>query len=99
MQAHHVEYAYPRHSHDQFVICLIEQGVQSFLHKGTKYVTPPSGLILINPGVIHTGEAATERGFVLRSLYPSLTHMETAVFELTGRLVATDAPRGRPEPT
>ena len=85
LQAYHVDYAYPRHSHDHYVICIIEWGVQSFTLKGTKYITPPSGLILINPGMVHTGEAATEYGFHMRSLYPTVAHMETAVYELTGR--------------
>ncbi|MCB8977210.1 MAG: AraC family ligand binding domain-containing protein [Ardenticatenaceae bacterium] len=40
MHAFHREYAYPRHGHDHFVICLIEHGVQSFTHKGTKYMLP-----------------------------------------------------------
>ncbi|MCB0032661.1 MAG: AraC family ligand binding domain-containing protein, partial [Anaerolineales bacterium] len=71
MQAYHVEYAYPRHSHDYYVICLIERGVQSFTMQGSKYVTPPRGLILINPGVVHTGEAATEQGFQMRCIYPT----------------------------
>ncbi|WP_420641002.1 AraC family ligand binding domain-containing protein [Candidatus Leptofilum sp.] len=85
LQAYHREYAYPRHGHDHYVICLIEQGVQSFTHKGTKYITPPSGLILINPGVIHTGESASEQGFQMRCLYPTMAHMQTAVRQLTSR--------------
>ena len=85
LHAFHVDYAYPRHSHDHYVVCLIEQGVQSFTHKGTKYVTPPSGLILINPGVVHTGEAATAHGFQLRSIYPTVAHMQSIAYELTGR--------------
>lgn len=85
MQAYHVNYAYPKHSHDQYVMCLIEQGVQSFTLKGTKYITLPRRLILINPGEVHTGEAATEDGFRMRSLYPSIKHMQAAVYELTGR--------------
>ena len=84
LHAFHREYAYPRHGHDHYVICLIEQGVQSFTHKGTKYVTPPSGLILINPGIVHTGEPATEHGFQMRSIYPTEAHMQTAVHQLTG---------------
>ena len=75
MQAYHVNYAYPKHSHDQYVICLIEHGVQSFTLKGTKYFTLPRRLILINLGVVHTGEAATEDGF-MRSFYPSIEHMQ-----------------------
>lgn len=85
MHAFHRDYAYPRHGHDHYVICLIEQGVQSFTHKGTKYVTPPNGLILINPGIIHTGEPASEQGFQMRCLYPTVAHMHTAVHQLTGR--------------
>jgi hypothetical protein len=65
------------------VLSLIERGRQSFTHKGTKYPTPPGGLILINPGVVHTGEAADTQGFELRALYPSTSLMEKAVFELT----------------
>ena len=85
LQAYFVQHAYPRHSHDYFVICLIETGRQTFTHKGSKYSTPPGGVILINPGAVHTGEAADSKGFEMRSLYPTVSHMETAVSELTGR--------------
>ena len=86
LHAYYVQHAYPRHSHDYYVVSLIERGRQSFTHKATKYRTPPGGLILINPGVVHTGEPADEQGFELRALYPSLSLMETAAYELTGRL-------------
>ena len=85
LQAFYVRHAYPRHSHDYYVICLIERGFQSFLHEDEKHFTSPGGIILINPGVVHTGEAADEKGFVMRSLYPTTAHMQTAVYELTGR--------------
>lgn len=85
LHAYYVRHAYPRHSHDYFVICLIERGRQSFLHKGTNYATPPGGVILINPGAVHTGEAADEEGFEMLSLYPTISQMKTAAYELTGR--------------
>ncbi|HLO16431.1 MAG TPA: AraC family transcriptional regulator [Anaerolineales bacterium] len=85
LHAYYIQHAYPRHSHDYYVISLIERGHQSFTHKGTKYLTPPGGVILINPGAAHTGEAADEHGFELRSLYPSTALMESIAFELTGR--------------
>jgi quercetin dioxygenase-like cupin family protein len=72
LQAFYIQHAYPRHSHDYYVISLIEQGRQTFTHKGTKYFTPPGGVILINPGAVHTGEAADEHGFRMRSLYPTV---------------------------
>jgi AraC-like DNA-binding protein len=85
LHAYFVQHAYPRHNHDYYVISLIESGRQSFTHKGTKYLTSPGGVILINPGAVHTGEAVDKEGFEMRSLYPTLSHMEAAVFELTGR--------------
>ncbi len=85
LHAYYVDHAYSRHSHDYYVISLIERGRQSFMHQGTKHVTPPGGVILINPGAVHTGEAVDSGGFELRSLYPTTSHMQTAVSELTGR--------------
>jgi AraC-like DNA-binding protein len=85
LHAYYVQHAYPRHSHDYYSLSLIERGRQTFTHQGTKLSTPPGGLILINPGAVHTGEAADVHGFELRSFYPSVSLMETAVFELTGR--------------
>src|SRR5215211_1012275 len=85
LHAYHVRHAYPRHSHDYYVISLIESGRQSFTHIGTKHRTPPGGVILINPGAVHTGEAVDMQGFQMRSLYPTVAHMQLAMFELTGR--------------
>ncbi len=84
LHAHYIQHAYPRHSHDYYVVSLIERGRQSFTHKGTKHLTSPGGIILINPGEVHTGEAVDEHGFEMRAIYPTTTHMEMAVFELTG---------------
>jgi AraC-like DNA-binding protein len=85
LQASHVQHAYPRHFHEYYVICVIEQGFQSFTHQNARHFTPPGGVILINPGAVHTGEAVDEQGFQMRCLYPTLFHMRTAAFELTGR--------------
>src|SRR5581483_334787 len=84
LQAFYVHHAYPRHSHDYFVICVIERGFQSFTHQGAHYTTPPGGVIFINPGAVHTGEAADEHGFQMRSLYPTIVQIQAAAAELTG---------------
>ena len=80
-----MQHAYPRHGHDYYGISLIERGRQTFTHRGTKLSTPPGRLILINPGAVHTGEAADAQAFELRELYRALSLMETAASELTGR--------------
>jgi len=85
LHARFVQHVYPRHSHEYYVISLIAKGRQSFSHKGSKYTTPPGGVILINPEEVHTGEAVDELGFELRSIYPTISHMKMAMSELTGR--------------
>jgi AraC-like DNA-binding protein len=85
LQASYVHHAYPRHSHDYYVIGVIEEGLQSFSHQGAKHFTPAGGVILINPGAVHTGEPADEKGFRMRCLYPTAAHMQAAAAELTGR--------------
>jgi AraC-like DNA-binding protein len=85
LHAHYVQHAYPRHSHDYYVVGMIERGHQSFTHKGAKHTTSPGGVILLNPWAVHTGEAVDKRGFVLRSIYPMASHMKMIIGELTGR--------------
>ncbi len=80
----HVNYAYPRHTHDHYALCVVDHGLQSFTHKGTKYYTPPNGLILINPDIVHTGEPAKAQGFRIRALYPTLEQLQAVASELQG---------------
>lgn len=69
-RANIVKYAFKRHAHDYFVIGMIEEGVQKFDYRSAQHVTPPRGIIVLNPGEGHTGEAAVESGFRYRALYP-----------------------------
>jgi AraC-like DNA-binding protein len=89
LHAFYMVHAYPRHSHDYYVIALVDQGVQSFLCAGNRFVTPVDGLILLNPAETHTGEPVDENGFSYRALYPTAEHMATANFELSGRHTRT----------
>jgi len=98
LHAFHNRHAYPRHSHDYYVICLVERGIQSFTYQGVRHFTPPNGLILLNPGDVHTGEPADRHGFEYRAIYPTLAHMQMAAAELGRGLpffsqVRTDDPQ------
>jgi AraC-like DNA-binding protein len=84
-QAVCIKHGFPLHMHDYYVICFVEQGLQSFSHRKMKHLTPPGGLILLNPGDDHTGEPADDYGFEYRALYPTISHMQEAMFELTGK--------------
>ena len=90
LQAYHTIHAFPRHSHDYYVIAVVDSGLQSFTREGTKFVTPPDGLILLNPGDVHTGEPASDEGFAYRAFYPTIEHMAKISSELGGQ--GTDMP-------
>ncbi len=69
--AHYVHHSFLPHDHDHYVVSLIEKGAQRFRLGRERYETLPLHLILINPGEIHTGEAACPEGFVYRAIYPT----------------------------
>jgi AraC-like DNA-binding protein len=72
LHAHFVTHRYPRHVHEYFVVGLVESGVQSYLYRGTRHVTPAGNIFLVNPDEPHTGEAAAPEGYVYRTVYPSV---------------------------
>jgi hypothetical protein len=62
LQATHVQHTYPRHFHEYYVLCVIEQGFQSFTHRDARHFTPPGSVIFIHRGAVHTGESTQECG-------------------------------------
>ncbi|KAA3643496.1 MAG: AraC family transcriptional regulator [Chloroflexi bacterium] len=88
-QAYHSTHTYPRHSHDYYVIAVVERGVQSFIMGKQKHVTPVGGLILLNPGDVHTGEPISEEGYGFIAFYPTAEHMRRVISEITGRHSST----------
>lgn len=85
LRANFITYSFKRHMHDYFVIGMIEDGVQRFAYRRDQYVTPTTGLIVINPGEAHTGEAAIPSGFRYRALYPETEQMQQIAAEIKGR--------------
>jgi AraC-like DNA-binding protein len=85
LRADFVTYAFKRHMHDYFVIGMIEAGVQKFSYQRDVFITPPTGLIIINPGEAHTGEAAVESGFRYRALYPEPELLQRIASQIKGR--------------
>ena len=70
LHARFIEHRFTRHSHDYYVIGVVEAGVQAYSCRGARHVTPAGQIFLVNPGEPHTGEAATHGGYVYRTVYP-----------------------------
>jgi len=76
LHARFQRYRYSRHAHSHSVIGLIEAGVQSYFYRGRRYITSEGGIFFVNPEEAHTGEAADDQGYTMRSLYPDATCLE-----------------------
>lgn len=85
LRATFVTHTYPRHMHDEFVIGVIEDGVQGFTYRGTNHTTPTGGLFILNPAEAHTGYAAVATGYTYRVLYPSAALLQRAASNLVDR--------------
>ncbi len=90
-------HGFPRHSHNYYVIAVVEQGVQGFQFNNQRYTTPPGGFIFLNPGEAHTGEPVDAQGYRYRAMYPEEEHIRTlaAHLQLSGQgPLRFFAPRG-----
>ncbi len=85
LRATFVTYSFKRHTHDYFVVATVEAGVQKFSYRREEHVTLPTGIIVINPGEAHTGEAAIPSGFRYRALYPETDVLRQIASEIKGR--------------
>ncbi len=76
LHARFVDHCFSRHAHDYFVIGYVESGVQAYTYRGGRHCTPAGQIFFVNPGEIHTGEAATPHGYVYRTMYPRVQLLE-----------------------
>jgi AraC-like DNA-binding protein len=83
LHARFIEHRFARHSHEFYVIGIVEAGVQAFSYRGARHVTPAGQVFVVNPGEPHTGEAATQGGYVYRTLYPRPPLMQEVAAEVT----------------
>lgn len=84
IHARFIEHRFARHSHEYYVIGVVEAGVQAYSCRGARHFTPAGHIFLVNPGEPHTGEAATCQGYVYRTVYPRPSLMQQVAGEVTG---------------
>ena len=84
LHATYVKHSFAPHTHEGYVIGVVDKGVQTFRYRGAAHYAPPGHVILVNPGEVHTGSAAHEAGWTYRPCYP-LTRSLIAVHEELGR--------------
>jgi AraC-like DNA-binding protein len=85
LHARYITHTFSPHLHEGFAIGVIEWGAEQFAYRHNQHVAPAGSLVVINPGEVHTGEAATADGWVYRMMYPAAAVVQRAASELAGR--------------
>jgi AraC-like DNA-binding protein len=82
LRARYITHRYARHAHETYTIALIEEGVEEFEHSGSLLRAGRGAVALLNPEVVHTGQAGGPDGWSYRVLYPSVGVVEKVAAEL-----------------
>jgi AraC-like DNA-binding protein len=84
LRARFVTHRYARHMHETYTLALIEDGVEEFRYGGTLLRAGRGSVALLNPEMVHTGQAGVPEGWSYRVLYPSVGLVREVSTELTG---------------
>ena len=71
LRARYVRKTFVRHTHEEFVIAGIAEGVEIFRHRGSDVSAGAGALALVNPDTPHTGRAGVPEGWRYGAVYPS----------------------------
>ena len=71
LRARFVTHRYSRHAHETYTFALIEAGTEVFEYGGSLLRAGTGAVALLNPEVVHTGQAETSAGWAYRVLYPA----------------------------
>src|SRR5579884_1157377 len=85
LHATYVTHSFAPHTHEGYVIGVIEQGAEQFEYRRSRHIAPAGSILFINPGEMHTGSSAAEHGWTYRTLYPSIELLQRAASDLVGR--------------
>ncbi|MFF4543435.1 AraC family transcriptional regulator [Streptomyces sp. NPDC001435] len=71
LRARYIRKTFVRHTHENFVIAAIADGVEVFHHGGSDVHAGAGALALVNPDTPHTGRAGVPEGWRYGAVYPS----------------------------
>jgi AraC-like DNA-binding protein len=73
LRARYITHRYGRHAHETYTFGLVEAGVEEFDYGGQLLRAGPGAVALLDPEVVHTGQAASPAGWSYRVLYPEVS--------------------------
>jgi AraC-like DNA-binding protein len=82
LRARYVTHRYGRHAHQTYTLGVIETGVEEFEYRGSLLRAGPGTVALLNPEVVHTGQAGVPDGWSYRVFYPEVEVVASIAAEL-----------------
>jgi AraC-like DNA-binding protein len=82
LRARYVTHRYGRHAHETYTFGLIEAGVEEFDYGANLLRAGAGSIALLNPEVVHTGQAGIPEGWAYRVLYPQVQVVTEVAKEL-----------------
>ncbi|MFE7748482.1 AraC family transcriptional regulator [Streptomyces sp. NPDC057428] len=84
LRARYVRHAFPRHSHEGYVLAAVTSGVEDIGLPGGSLRAGPGTVVMINPEVPHTARAGVAEGWVYATLYPSAQVINDIAADVAG---------------
>lgn len=75
-------HVFAKHMHEEYTIGFNCAGQGCFAHQGETWRAIPGSFNLINPGEVHTGQAASGAGWTFCNLYISVPHVKQTLMQL-----------------
>lgn len=85
LRASYRTHSFARHTHDEFMIGVIEQGACKFYYRGAMHAAPAGTIVVIHPGEVHDGAGGAVNGLTYRALYPDGALLQRAAADLVGK--------------
>ncbi|AXS41313.1 AraC family transcriptional regulator [Breoghania sp. L-A4] len=80
-------HAYAPHTHETYVVGVIEAGCEAFTIGGEARAARPGDVCFVNPGVLHDG-APLDDGYAYRMTYPSVEFIRAIAEDMLGCAVS-----------
>ncbi len=81
-------HVYARHTHDTYVLGIIERGCETYFCRGTQHYAGPGDFCMVNPGDVHDG-APHGAGYSYRMIYPSVSFVMGLAEDVFGKPLRT----------
>ncbi len=87
LKATYISHTFSRHTHQGYVVGMIERGVEVFYYRGETHAALPGDVVVINPDEVHTGHSGDKHGWTYRMLYPTVQTLKMVADAMADRPV------------